>query len=79
MTLLACYISISLLLICYYRNAEDRARYPNQMTYPMPPEMGEMSDATNLHGLYPSGGGVGTGWGDDPTGTGGGTGQSGYG
>ncbi|XP_014086734.2 CAR1 transcription factor [Bactrocera oleae] len=62
-----------------YANAEDRARYPNQMTYPMPPEMGEMGDATNLHGLYPSGGGVGTGWGDDPTGTGGGTGQSGYG
>ncbi|XP_050329439.1 myb-like protein Q [Bactrocera neohumeralis] len=62
-----------------YSGAEDRARYPSHMTYPMSPEMGEMDEATNLRGLYPSGGGGGTGWGDDPTGTGGGTGPSGYG
>ncbi|XP_049303442.1 putative uncharacterized protein DDB_G0279653 [Bactrocera dorsalis] len=62
-----------------YSSAEDRARYPSHMAYPMSPEMGEMDEATNLHGLYPSGGGGGTGWGDDPTGIGGGTGPSGYG
>lgn len=76
------YCSISVLSYLFqfcYRNAEDRARYPNHMIYPMSPEIGETTASASMHGLYPSGGGGGTGWGDGHTSTGGGTGHSGYG
>lgn len=67
------FFCIILLQFCAnFRNAQDRGRYQNHFSYPMPP----MADGTHLHNSYPTG--AAAGWGVGQTGSGG-TGQSGYG